>query len=69
MPDEAHEFALRLRGLMAKRKLRQVDLARGIGVSQRTIWLYCNGLRMPNVRNARLLKRFLRCDWEDLLGL
>ena len=69
MPDEAHEFATRLRSLMARRGLKQVDVAAQIGVSTRTMWLYYNGKRLPNVRNARRLRRFLKCTWEELLGL
>lgn len=69
MPDEAHEFGLRLRNLISRRGLTQADVARRTGSTQASISRYCRGERLPSVRTARRLKRVLKCSWEDLLGL
>lgn len=69
MPDEAHEFALRLRTLMERRGYRQSDVAKGVGVSSLTMFRWYHGERMPTMPHARKLRRFLECSWEELLGL
>lgn len=69
MPDEARDFAVRLRTRMAQRGLTQADVARGIGATAATVSRYCHGLRKPSFANLKKLARFLGCRVDELTGL
>lgn len=69
MPNEAHEFALRLRTQMERRHVTQSELAQGIGVSTVTAYKYYHGIVMPKALNVKRIVKFLGCTYQDLLGL
>ena len=62
------DFAARLRELRKAKKLRQADLAAGVGVAQTTIANYEQHSRFPDEETLRRLADFLNTSLDYLLG-
>lgn len=66
------EFALRLKGLMDRAQLNQVELSRRSGIPQPVISSYLNESdkgRLPSFNNLIALHTALKCTIEELTGL
>ncbi len=58
-----------LKELRTERNLRQVELAKEIGVSKGVISLWENGLREPTMYSLILLAEFFNVSIDELVGL
>ena len=67
-PEMAY-FPKRLRELMDRSGLNQVELERRSSVDQSTISKYLRGTVEPTLESLMALARALRCSLEDLTGL
>ena len=61
-------FSKRLDVLMDCRFVSQQDLASKIGVSRATVWRWCNGVSLPNIRDMFRLCLFFDASLTDLTG-
>ena len=56
----------RLKEIMDSKEIYQKDLAKGTGISRKTINRYANGYRLPNVADAILIATFLNEPVESI---
>lgn len=63
-----NEFGRRLKGLMRKSLVSQRQLSEDTGISIQSIRNWTRGKCEPNVSTLRILREYLGCSWEDLLG-
>ena len=63
------EFGRRLEKLLDERKITQRDLANLICVGENQVCHWIAGRYGITLHSLRLVKKALRCSWEDLLGL
>ena len=61
-------FCDRLRDLMARSGVTQADLARRMGVSRSCVNNWYWGINEPSIESLRVIRRILRCSWEELMG-
>lgn len=62
-------FCERLKELRQEKKVGQVELADGIGVSKGVISLWENGLREPTMSNLISLAEFFEVSIDYLVGI
>ena len=60
-------FKENLKSLMIEKHIKNVDLAKSIGLNRSTITLYLNGQRMPTYEILERLTIFFECSYDDLL--
>ena len=61
------EFAFRLRQMMARRKLTQMDLAELTGIPQSQISNYVSGKSLPGFYNLDRIVKVLKCSADSLI--
>jgi DNA-binding XRE family transcriptional regulator len=61
-----HEFGVRLRRIMARRRVTQSDLAGQLGVTQGMISQYINGYSSPSFRVVNRMANILDCSVDEL---
>lgn len=64
-------FGKRLRGLMDARGLNAKSICWVMGIDQSKasmVRTWLNGERTPSYDNLLLLRRALKCEWEELFG-
>lgn len=64
-----NKFKDNLKELRFEKGLRQVELAKEIGVSKGVISLWENGLREPNMYSLILLAKFFKVSIDELVGI
>lgn len=60
-------FKKNLKNLMDKANIKNIELAKILGLNKSTITLYLNGQRMPNYETLEKLKDYFSCSYDDLL--
>lgn len=60
------EFAKRLRKVMYKKGITQIELSEMTGITQQTISLYMSGKRLPGFYNVDKIAKALGCSIEEL---
>lgn len=63
-----HPFHIRLQRLMLDRGITQAELARRVGVGRTCMHYWYWGMREPSIGALKIMRRALRCEWDDLLG-
>lgn len=60
-------FKENLKNLMIKNNIKNIELAKILGLNKSTITLYLNGQRMPTYEILEKLKNYFKCSYDDLL--
>lgn len=63
------DFPVRLRALMERARVNQVELAKRTGLNQSNISQYLKGSVEPTLDSLLSLTRALRCTLEEITGL
>lgn len=58
---------LNIRKLRKEKELKQVDLAKMVGIKNNTLSQYETGERMPNIEMLTKLAKVLNCSIEELI--
>ena len=57
----------KLKRMLEKRNVKQVDIARLLGVSEVMVSRYVNGLSDPTIRSAKKMAEYLGCKIDDIV--
>lgn len=61
------ETMLNIRKLRKEKELKQVDLAKMVGIKNNTLSQYETGERMPNIEMLTKLAKVLNCSIDELI--
>lgn len=64
--ERKHEFCIRLRRLMRKKHVTQLELAQRTGIPRITLNNYINGKTSPSFVNVDKICKALKCSTEEL---